>query len=407
MISEISSADLEARAMPFICCAAERTYGTGAIDAGLSQDAPGATTTDPETLGIHWVGEVYGTARYHWRFPASGFVDRSTFTQELEQFYGSISTQNCPASVLVRLDGVVLAASVLYAGASREPAIVYETYRPNDRVAVGLLSRAEIRTADRVRFSDTAWSNIFIGSAGSSNYGHWLVDDLPRLMAVTDLMRIAKRPVRVLIHSYGEAINRVRIQSIREFLGAAVHIDLLDPAIPYFFYELYYATPVTYHPVQKSPVAIDFAAREILSRVMADTSPSGGPSLVFVDRPAQHGRTLSNHEEIRQLVERSGFMVVNPASMSFREQVQLFAGAQVVIGQMGAAMTNTLFCRPSTTLIYLAPSGWIEPFYWDLSVVRGQYYRVLYGDVTDTTVPPHLSNFTIDSEALQRAIHAL
>jgi hypothetical protein len=70
-------------------------------------------------------------------------------------------------------------------------------------------------------------------------------------------------------------------------------------------------------------------------------------------------------------------------------------------------MTNTLFCRPATTLIYLAPAGWIEPFYWDLSVVRGHYYRVLFGDVTDRLAPPHRSDFTIEPAALKGAIDAL
>jgi len=406
MTAEPSPADRGAAPMPFVCCAAQRTYGVGALDPGI-HDAPGAATTDPEALGIHWVEQVYETARYHWRFPVDGIAERSTFTVELERFYASIATRNCPAAALVRLEGAVLAGSVLYANAAGDPAVVYETYRPNDRAAVGILTRAEIGTADRGRFSDPAWRNLFIGSAGSSNYGHWLVDDLPRLRAVTALMRIDRRPVRVLIHGYGEPIDRVRMQSIREFLGAAVHIDLLDPAIPYHFDELYYVTPVSQHPVQKSPVAIDVAAREILSSVMADTGPSVQPTLVFVDRPARQGRTLSNHDEIRDLVQRSGFVVVDPAEMSFAEQVRVFAGAQVVIGQMGAAMTNTLFCRPSTTLIYLAPSGWIEPFYWDLSVVRGQYYRVIYGEVTDPAVPPHRSNFTIRPDILQRAIQAL
>lgn len=400
-------AEQDTAPMSFICCAAERTYGTGAIAPGLHQDAPGAATTDPATFGIHWLEEIFETARYHWRFPGSGFINPSPFTNELERFYESIAIHNCPASALVRLEDAVLAGSVLYANASVEPAIVYETYRPNDRAAVGILNRAEIRTADRERFLDSAWRSIFIGSVGSSNYGHWLVDDLPRLKAITALMRIAERPVRVLIHSYGEAINQVRMQSIREFLGPSIHIDLLDPAIPYHFDELYYVTPVTQHPVQKSPVAIDYAVREILSRVTADTSPSVKSTLLFVDRQPEHGRTLSNYEEIRQLVDRRGFTIVDPASVSFTEQVRLFAGAQVIIGQMGAAMTNTLFCRPSTTLIYLAPSGWIEPFYWDLSVVRGQYYRVIYGDVADSTVPPHRSNFNIAPETLQRAIDAL
>ncbi|WP_170318409.1 glycosyltransferase family 61 protein [Sphingomonas sp. PAMC 26621] len=399
--------DVGSGSLPSICCAADRTYGAGAVAPGLSEDAPGAATTDPATYGIHWVDELYETARYHWRFPDSGFVQPSPFTEDLQGFYASIATQNCPASGLVRLADAVLAGSVLYANAATDPAIVYETYRPNDRAAVQIATRDLILNADRTRFTDPAWRCLFIGSAGSFNYGHWLVDDLPRLRAVMALMQHDDRPVRVVIHSYGDAIDSVRIDSIRTFLDSSIHIDLVDRSIPYHFVELYYATPVTRHPVQKSPVAIDFAVRQTLARIAVDAAPLTGPTLLFVDRAAQHGRTLSNHADVLRLVEQRGFTVVDPASLSFVEQVRLFSGAQVVIGQMGAAMTNTMFCRPSTTVIYLAPSGWIEPFYWDLAVVRGQYYRVLYGDVADPTVPAHRSDFSIVPAALQMALDAL
>lgn len=393
--------------LSYICCSVTRTYGTGAIPQGLNEDVPEAVSTDPTSLGIDVVTDLFATARYHWRFPADGFVVPTTFTQELGAFYASIATRNCPASVVVRLKDAVLANSIIYANVSETPKIVYETHRPNDRGAVSTVSSDAISTADPERFANSAWKNLFIGSAGSSNYGHWLVDDLPRLKAIDALAQVDPRPVRVLIHSHGSAIDDIRIQSIRMMLGEAVHIDLLTPDTPYHFDELFYATPVSQHPVQKSPIAIDHAAREIVSRALAERPAPDGQTLLFVTRSSRYGRTLANEEAIRNLVERYGFTTVNPEGMSFAEQVRLFAGAQVVIGQMGAAMTNTLFCRPTTTLIYLAPSGWIEPFYWDLSVVRGQYYRVLFGDVSDPSVAPHRSDFSIDPDALETAITLL
>lgn len=402
-----ASVAVEDAPLPLICCAADKTYGAGASVPGIDDDAPGATSTDPTSLGIHWIDKVYETARYHWRFPDSGFVQPGAFTDELGRFYASIATHNCPASGLVRIEDAVLVGSVLYANTGTEPAIIYETYRPNDRPAVQTASRDTIASAERTRFADPGWRCLYIGSAGSSNYGHWLVDDLPRLRAVTTLFRHGGHPVRVLINSFGAKIDEVRIQSIRQFLEPSVHIDLVDPAVAYHFGELYFATPVTQHPVQKSPVAIDFAVRRILSNLDADGPSADSPTLIFVDRSTQHGRTLSNHDEIIDLVQQRGFTIVDPAALTFAEQVRLFSSAQVIIGQMGAAMTNTMFSRPSTTLIYLAPSGWIEPFYWDLAVVRGQYYRVLYGDVADTSVAPHRSNFRIDPHSLRAALDAL
>ena len=393
--------------LSYVCCAADRTYGNSAIPDGLYVDVPDVGTTDPAMLGIQIVSDVFATARYHWRFPADGFINPSAFTEGLGRFYNSIATRNCPASVLLRLEDAVVANSIVYAGASSQPRIIYETYRPNDRPAVQELNRAQLAAANPDRFADPDWQNFFIGSAGSFNYGHWLVDDLPRLKAAWTLARLSSRPIRILIHSYGDLINKIRMQSIRLMLGAEIHIDLLEPDQPYHFAELFYTTPVSQHPVYKSPIALDFAAKETVFRAFGNNKDLDGPTLVFVDRSSRHGRALSNQAEIRELVESRGFTTVDPESMTFTEQVRFFAGAQVVIGQMGAAMTNTLFCRPATTVIYLAPSGWIEPFYWDLSVVRGHYYRVLFGSIVDKNVLPHCSDFIIDREMLNSAIDAL
>jgi hypothetical protein len=359
--------------LPFICCAARHTYGIGALPAGLDADAPGAGTADPAAFGIHTLEEVYNTVRYHWRPFPEMYVNPGPFTDELARFYAGQVTRNCPASVLVRIEDAVLAHSVLYArGSSDAPAIVYETFRPNDRPALPAIDRGEIARADRARFADRDWATLFVGSAGSSNYGHWLVDDLPRLKGFEGVTRHAGRPVRVAIPGFGGAIDAVRIESIRLLLGESVHIDLVDPNVPQHIPDLYYVTPVTQHPLQKSPAALDRAARDVLARLAQAGSLPNGPLQLF-----------------------------------FAEQVQLFAGAQVVIGQMGAAMTNTLFCRPTTTVIHLAPTGWIEPFYWDLAAVRGHHYRVIYGDVSDAGVAPHLSGFTVDPAAVEAALAAL
>jgi hypothetical protein len=391
--------------LPYICCAARHTYGIGALPPGLDEDAPGAGTADPADFGIHTLEEVYNTVRYHWRPTPEMFVAPDAFTDDLARFYASQTTRNCPASVLVRIEDAVLAHSVVYARASGDaPAIVYETYRPNDRPALPMIDRQVIARADRARFADPAWATFFIGSAGSSNYGHWLVDDLPRLAAFAAVMRHSGRPVRVAMHGYNEVIDSVRMQSVRLLLGDSVHIDLVDPNVPHHFTDLYYVTPVTQHPLQKSPAALDRAARDVLSRLPPG---SNGPLLVYVARSAHFGRGLVNQEAIRALVESRGFTLVDPAALSFEEQVRTLASAQVVIGQMGAAMTNTMFCRPTTTVIHLAPTGWIEPFYWDLASVRGHHYRVIYGDVTDSALPAHLSGFTVDPAVVEAALTAL
>jgi capsular polysaccharide biosynthesis protein len=88
-------------------------------------------------------------------------------------------------------------------------------------------------------------------------------------------------------------------------------------------------------------------------------------------------RSISNRRAVDALLASFGFMTVNPANYSFAEQVELFANADEVVGVMGAALTNTVFCRPGTKIVCLAPVSMFDTFYWRISCIRSlKYYEI-------------------------------
>jgi hypothetical protein len=74
---------------------------------------------------------------------------------------------------------------------------------------------------------------------------------------------------------------------------------------------------------------------------------------------------------------------------------------------MGAAMTNTTFCAPNTDVIYLAPEGWMEPFYWDLANVVKQRYHVIYGINQKNHLQPHEKFFEIPLDSLESLLRKI
>jgi len=394
---------------PLVCCAPGQTYLDEPIPAELDNAAGAAVLSrNPADFGLDVVTQLFGACRYEWRWREDSFVNPSMFTNHLALFYDKKAVKYCPASLLMRTRNVTLDASVLYCSdAAGQMAIVYETYRQNDRDVVQAATLRTIHAADRQSFENPEWRCLYVGSAGSFNYGHWLVDDLPRLKAALHMMAVDPGPIRIVIESFGAAIDRIRIESIRLMCDCPIHVDVVPYGQAYWFDTLYYVTPVTQHPIMKSPVALDFAARTAIERVSKGALEAGGTKRLFVDRHAAHGRSVVNYPEVLALLQAHGFEVIQPEGMSFVDQVQVFANASVVIGQMGAAMTNTLFCRPASMAIYLAPFGWIEPFYWDLAVARGHDYRVLYCDPIDASVPAHQGDFSVPIDILTAMIEAL
>jgi capsular polysaccharide biosynthesis protein len=167
----------------------------------------------------------------------------------------------------------------------------------------------------------------------------------------------------------------------------------------YGFEELYFATPVTYHPYLKSPEALHYTGTALRKR---ETGPA--TRRIFVTRRRSRGRTIINLRETEGVLESMGFSIIDPEAINFQRQVSAFATAGLVVGSMGAAMTNTMFCPPGTKLVYLAPAGWREPFYWDLAAACGHEYHVCFGTGEPANAAPYDRSYAIDSAMLEAAL---
>ena len=366
------------RQPPYISC-----YGTG--------DDPG--------YAISVIGELYPAASYRRPIPAIAASD--AFRIQLERVCDDVNRTHHSAqqSLLVSLATAYVYGPVIYVEAIGEPALLLETHRFNDRRFVTAPHPRNILDTFEDFDSQPDSCAIFIGSAGSFNYGHWLVDDLPRLKAVHALRaRFPTLKIRVLLSLLGDVIDAIRRESAQAYLSAIDNytVEFLDCKIPYKIGNLFYASPVSLHPATKLPAAIAWVSEQaaILRRDALQGLPRS--DRIFVTRRPPDGRILLNHEEIAGFLAGHGFIIVDMNGLSFSQQIDLFRDGGVIVGCMGAAMTNTILCRSPVTVVILAPEGWVEPFYWDLAAVRGDRYAACYGEPDNKDVPANASSYSID-----------
>ena len=78
-----------------------------------------------------------------------------------------------------------------------------------------------------------------------------------------------------------------------------------------------------------------------------------GPAKVFLKRKAGLHRKLLNSEAIEKLLSEAGFVALDPATLSFRDQVRLARGATHIVGPEGSQMLLTVFCRTGTRAVWL------------------------------------------------------
>ena len=301
-----------------------------------------------------------------------------------------------PACGLYRIADATLRDSVVYAHRGDDAAVVYETHRLQDRGTLAVVPADALAPATRIA---APGPKLFLGSSGSFNFGHWIVDDLSRQAAFDVLRR--RHPgeeIGVVVASFNAVIDVIRRQSL------ALLLDGLGPYAVHFvaagdnvrFDDLYYATPTTQHPVSKSPEAMRALASRLRratrrdrlrlarERLVADLRQRRLPRLgrrLFVTRGGGRSRTLLDEAALAGDLAALGFERVDAEFMPFARQIACFAEAGIVVGPMGAAMTGTIACRPGTNVVHLAPEGWNDPFFWDLATVLGHRFAALYAPV--------------------------
>ncbi|MFD1950053.1 glycosyltransferase family 61 protein [Sphingomonas arantia] len=375
----------------------DRIYGGGSCIA--LEDRPNLAAVEPEAVGVTFLAETFPAETYRWNADPDMLIARNAFADSVLQGQAAMADRVVAASVALTIDHAVIAHSVIYLpSADGAPNILYQTYRPNDRPATSLIGADLVAAAENPSFYRADAAYMYLGSAGSFNYGHWLVDDLTRAKTWLDFVATTgTRPV-VVLPMFGAGMDAVRRKSLQTLIDPDIEVEFIDPNRAYRFHGLLYATPTSFHPVSKSPAALDFVIDR--ARRLLPPSQLTRRDRIFVARRSEQGRSILNQPELIEMLEQFGFTMIYSEDHDFVEQVQIFSNASVIIGQMGAAMTNTMFCRSTTSIIYLAPNGWVEPFYLDLSSACGIQYRVLYDDVMRSDKPPHLSDFQVPVDVL-------
>lgn len=214
-----------------------------------------------------------------------------------------------------------------------------------------------------VRGTSSAETAIVLTSRVDSNWFHWLIETLPRLLFVSSL---ADNDIPILIS------DGLSTQSL-DALGLMTDRNLLlqreDEST--FVTSAIVPAPVIYHPDttqlawrNRSWVNVD-VVREMAECIKARLSIEGSVGQRIYVRRGNGARGLLNEEEIeRTLVESHGFSAIDPSKLTFAEQVQTFSRASVVVGPGGAMMSNFIFLPRGATAIVLTSkhlSGFTMP----------------------------------------------
>jgi capsular polysaccharide biosynthesis protein len=278
--------------------------------------------------------------------------------------------------------------------------------------AVPFMDRNEVVVHSLRRHPANVGQAFWLGGLGSSNYFHWVVEFLPRLMGFEGhvptglplLLDERTAAVPQLMEALAACLERVpevvRIKRMARCdvgrLWTATHPSWL---------------PFDYRPdcgLEATDQRLSDAAlrwvRERL-RTAAGASARCGRRL-YVPRAGTKFRRIVNEHELGALLQEHGFESVHPERLGALEQVRTFAQADVIVAPSGAALTNVLFASPGARLVCLLPEAWREfSVYSTLAAVAGVSSRFVGGQVVAGSFPiPYQCDYWVDMGQLREAL---
>lgn len=270
--------------------------------------------------------------------------------------------------------------------------------------------RALVEEPAEVRILD---SGLMMFGLQSRNYGHWLLEFVPRMLwfndpacpagcpiCIDDHMPETHRQIVELLDRRGRPILPLPAQAVRfKELGVA-------PVPTFFPFDVRPGVPV-YDSVWPKDIlgAMRRAVFERLAVRGVDLRPTG--RRIVLSRKGFTQRQLVNEAEIINALARYGFEVVYPEKLSFVEQIALYHSADVIVGSASSAMTNTIFCNDKARVVALIHENLSFNFRGYTSMIGSSGAQVLY--IRGTTVPgekthPFHANYTVTPQQVLRGL---
>jgi len=237
---------------------------------------------------------------------------------------------------------------------------------------------------------------IGVTPEAGGNYYHWLLDLLPRVL-------LLKHATQNFSNYDTLLINGSRANYERETLAA---LEVPPEKIRFVDSRDRFQIASAVFPSLDSNVVAPWKVRGLRELVSSD-KPNQHRRL-YLSRARVAVRRIANEKEISEALRQHDFEILEAEALSFREQVDLFANASVIVAPHGAALANIVFCQPGTRVLEISTRAGYRDWYWQLAAVAGLSYEVLEAQPTRSVSGPNENaDMIVSREGLARLLESL
>lgn len=245
--------------------------------------------------------------------------------------------------------------------------------------------------------------------ASAPNYAHWLTEVLPRIAIFCRNPDYAGVPLIV-----NESLHANIMASLDAVVAHKNPLVLLPIGRSITVSQLFVVSCAGYLPFEprgRHAASMSHgkfsrhAFEAIRHACLSGRSPQKTPKRIYLRRNS-HVRRLSNSEEIESLLVNLGFTIVDPEKLSFGAQVDLFRGAEVIIGATGAALANMIFAqsRPRIGILISKQENIIYWYWQNIARATGNSVDYIFGANIDPGVSNVHGDFQVPLEHVREFV---
>jgi hypothetical protein len=213
--------------------------------------------------------------------------------------------------------------------------------------------------------------NMLAGGGPVNNYGHWLVDVLPRIHLLKKsgwFDKVNWFVVPNYTHDFQkDSLKLLGITEDKIIQGTEqLHItaDVLIAS----------SAPRGVRSYLMPKWLVDFHRESFLNFKIKNFEFS---PFVYISRRDGTTRKVLNEQKLIDMLEKYNFKVIELSDFSFVEKISIFDSAKVIVSVVGAALSNVVFCKKGTKVLEIFPELLVDTFDYNLAEQVGVEYNYL------------------------------
>ena len=238
-----------------------------------------------------------------------------------------------------------------------------------------------LKTGTRKFIQKKIYGNVLSlvqGVSAVDNYGHWLLDILPKLCIAEKYTNLNDFDA-IYLPSFKkkfqlDSLKYFNINSDKYIDGSEFRHIYADkftiPQHPYWKINKYQMDTVA----NIDPNIVNNLRDKFLTK---DNNHEG--LKLFIDRSDSkffHSQ-IENIDEVCKLLKEDKFDILKLSNLSFEEQIHYFSNAKIIIGAHGAGLCNLIFCKPKTKIVEFSNKEFKCDVFKNISKINNLTYHKL------------------------------